>query len=78
MASDLKKLRENIRAEWMDFLTEMVQRKGDETLLTASNEFAVPVVDHEGSESTRVFKEISKDDFAKLFEEISSNLRACV
>ena len=50
MASDIKKLRENIREEWVDFLTEMVQRKGDETLLTASNEFAVPVVDHEGNE----------------------------
>ena len=50
MSSDIKKLREDIRAEWMDFLTEVVQRKGDETLLTASNEFAVPVVDHEGNE----------------------------
>ena len=50
MASDIKKLREDIRAEWVDFLTEMVQRKGDETLLTASNEFAVPVVDHDGNE----------------------------
>lgn len=50
MASDIKKIREGIRAEWLDFLTEVVQRRGDETLQTASNEFAVPVVDHEGGE----------------------------
>lgn len=50
MASDIKKIREGIRAEWVDFLTEVVQRRGDETLQTASNEFAVPVVDHEGGE----------------------------
>jgi hypothetical protein len=50
MASDLKILRDSIREEWIDFLTEAVQRKGDETLLTASNEFAVPVVDQEGNE----------------------------
>lgn len=50
MATDLKRLREDIRAEWVDFLTEAVQRRGDEILLTASNEFAVPVVDHDGNE----------------------------
>ena len=50
MASNLKQLREDIKAEWLDFLTEVVQRKGDETLQTASNEFAVPVVDSEGGE----------------------------
>ena len=50
MASNLKQLREDIKAEWLDFLTEAVQRKGDETLQTASNEFAVPVVDAEGGE----------------------------
>ena len=50
MASDFKRLREDIRAEWVDFLTEAVQRRGDEILLTASNEFAVPVVDHDGNE----------------------------
>lgn len=50
MASNIKQLREAIKAEWLDFLTEVVQRKGDETLQTASNEFAVPVVDHEGGE----------------------------
>ena len=50
MASNLKQLREDIKAEWLDFLTEAVQRKGDETLQTASNEFAVPVVDGDGNE----------------------------
>ena len=50
MATDIKKIRDGIRAEWLDFLTEAVQRRGDETLQTASNEFAVPVVDHEGGE----------------------------
>ena len=50
MASNIKAIREGIKAEWLDFLTEVVQRKGDETLQTASNEFAVPVVDHEGGE----------------------------
>ena len=50
MASNLKQLREDIKAEWLDFLTEVVQRKGDETLQTASNEFAVPVVDGDGNE----------------------------
>ena len=50
MASNTKQIREGIKAEWLDFLTEVVQRRGDETLQTASNEFAVPVVDGEGGE----------------------------
>ncbi|MBO5654657.1 MAG: hypothetical protein J6S32_01335 [Clostridia bacterium] len=50
MASNIKQVREGIKAEWLDFLTEAVQRRGDETLQTASNEFAVPVVDGEGGE----------------------------
>ena len=50
MASDIKKIRDSIRAKWLDFLTEAVQRRGDETLQTGSNEFAVPVVDGEGGE----------------------------
>lgn len=50
MASNIKQLREAIKAEWLDFLTEAVQRKGDETLQTASNEFAIPVVDSDGGE----------------------------
>ena len=50
MASNIKQVREGIKAEWLDFLTEAVQRRGDETLQTASNEFAGPVVDGEGGE----------------------------
>ena len=50
MASSTKQVREAIKSEWLDFLTEVVQRRGDETLQTASNEFAVPVVDGEGGE----------------------------
>lgn len=50
MASNIKVLRENIKEEWRDFLEEVIQRRGDETLRTASNEIAVPVVDSEGGE----------------------------
>jgi len=50
MASNAKQVREAIKSEWLDLLTEVVQRRGDETLQTASNEFAVPVVDGEGGE----------------------------
>ena len=50
MASNIKVLRENIKEEWRDFLEEVIQRRGDETLRTASNEIAVPVVDNEGGE----------------------------
>lgn len=50
MASDINKLREELRAEWTEFLIQEVEREGDETLRTASNEFAVPVVDREGGE----------------------------
>ena len=50
MASNIKALREGIKEEWRDFLEEVIQRRGDETLRTASNEIAVPVVDCEGGE----------------------------
>ena len=50
MASNIKVLRESIKEEWRDFLEEVIQRRGDETLRTASNEIAVPVVDSEGGE----------------------------
>lgn len=50
MASNIKVLREGIKEEWRDFLEEVIQRRGDETLRTASNEIAVPVVDSEGGE----------------------------
>ena len=50
MASNIKALREGIKEEWRDFLEEVIQRRGDETLRTASNEIAVPVVDGDGGE----------------------------
>ena len=50
MASNVKQLREAIKEEWRDFLEEVIQRRGDETLRTASNEIAIPVVDAEGGE----------------------------
>ena len=50
MASNIKQLREAIKEEWRDFLEEVIQRRGDETLRTASNENAIPVVDAEGGE----------------------------
>ena len=50
MASNIKALREAVKAEWVDFLSEAIQRRGDETLQTASNEIAIPVVDAEGGE----------------------------
>ena len=50
MASNVKQLREAIKEEWRDFLEEIIQRRGDETLRTASNEIAIPVVDAEGGE----------------------------
>ena len=50
MASNIKALREAIKAEWVDFLSEAIQRRGDETLQTASNEITIPVVDAEGGE----------------------------
>lgn len=50
MASNIKVLREAIKEEWRDFIEEVIQRRGDETLRTASNEIAVPVVDGEGGE----------------------------
>ena len=50
MASNIKILREAIKEEWRDFIEEVIQRRGDETLRTASNEIAVPVVDGEGGE----------------------------
>ena len=66
MASNLKQLREDIKVEWLDFLTEVVQRRGDETLQTASNEFAVPVVDGEGGEHCDECRRIDSDDASDI------------
>lgn len=50
MASNIKQLREAIKEEWFDFLSTAVEHEGEEVLRTASNEFAVPVVDPDGGE----------------------------
>ena len=50
MASDIKKLRENIRAEWFGKISWFLGDIGEEVLITASNELAIPVVDKEGNE----------------------------
>lgn len=50
MASNVKQLREAIKSEWLEFLMMAVKDGDNEILQTASNEFAVPVVDSEGGE----------------------------
>lgn len=50
MASNIKALREALKMEWMNFLKEIIDERGDEVLQTASNEIAIPVVDAEGGE----------------------------
>ena len=50
MASNIKVLREAVKAEWMADLMAHIEGKDFEVLQTASNEFAVPVVDSEGGE----------------------------
>ena len=50
MASDIKKLREDIRAEWFGQISWFLEDIGEEVLITASNELAIPVVDKEGNE----------------------------
>ena len=50
MASNLKQLCDNLRAQWFDIFKNFLEGQGDEVLQTASNEFAIPVVDAEGGE----------------------------
>lgn len=50
MASNLKQLCDNLRAQWFDNLKNFLESQGEEVLQTASNEFAIPVVDAEGGE----------------------------
>jgi hypothetical protein len=50
MASNIKILREQIKAHWFTTLKEFLEGEDYEVLQTASNEFAVPVVDAEGGE----------------------------
>ena len=50
MASNVKQLREAVKEKWFNFLATAVAQDDNEVLRTASNEFAVPVVDSEGGE----------------------------
>ena len=50
MASNTKQLCDNLRAQWFDTFKNFLEIQGEEVLQTASNEFAVPVVDAEGGE----------------------------
>lgn len=50
MAPNIKQLREQVKADWFTTLKAHVESEGWEALQTASNEFAVPVVDSEGGE----------------------------
>ena len=50
MASNIKQLRDNLRAQWFDTFKNFLEGKGEEVLQTASNELAIPVVDTEGGE----------------------------
>lgn len=50
MASNLKQLCDNLRAQWLDTFKHFLEIQGEEVLQTASNEFAIPVVDAEGGE----------------------------
>ena len=50
MASNTKQLCDNLRAQWFDTFKNFLENRGEEVLQTASNEFAIPVVDTEGGE----------------------------
>jgi hypothetical protein len=50
MASNIKQLRDNLRAQWFDTFKNFLEGQGEEVLQTASNELAIPVVDAEGGE----------------------------
>lgn len=50
MASNIKQLRDNLRAYWCEIFEEFLKDLDEEVLRTASNEFAIPVVDAEGGE----------------------------
>ena len=51
-----KQLRENVKTHYFNLVREMFETIGEQTLQTASNEFAIPVVDAEGGEHYVVIK----------------------
>lgn len=50
MAKSKKQLHEALRARYMSLIREFLESKGEEVLVTNSNEFAVPCVDEEGND----------------------------
>ena len=50
MATNKKALHEGIRARYMEMVKSFLIEKGEEVLLTSSNEFALPCVDSEGND----------------------------
>ena len=49
-ATSRKKLRENIKAQYINTLKEFFTTNGEEVLQIKSNEFCFPIVDEEGNE----------------------------
>ena len=50
MATNKKSLHEEIRKRYMETVKAFLTEKGEEVLLTASNEFALPCLDSEGND----------------------------
>lgn len=50
MAKSKKQLHEALRAHYMALVKEFLESKGEEVLVTNSNEFAIPCVDEEGND----------------------------
>lgn len=50
MATNRKKLREEIKLRYLEGVSEHLENCGEEVLRVGSNEIAVPVVDSEGNE----------------------------
>lgn len=51
MATSKKSLNEKLRNQYMDKVGEFLAEQGEELLVTASNEYAIPCVDAEGNDS---------------------------
>lgn len=51
MATSRKTLNDGLRVKYMEMVGEFLTQEGEEILLTASNEYAIPCVDAEGNDS---------------------------
>ena len=54
MATSRKTLNDGLRAQYMEKVGAFLAEQGEELLVTASNEYAIPCVDAEGNDSWRV------------------------